>query len=204
MKASVFITLILLLFGCGKAVEEEIIIGKNTGTPVESYESYRDTFIEYQVIAGGPNHVDPVTFEFVDTAGVGVLGSCTRSSRIIRLSLLYWNQLTSKSREELVFHELGHCFLDRGHLNTYTGLYQDSLMAAYHLGPTIYADATRYSKYIAELFSVPLVSFNGQTFNTGRYASTYASAFAFSVEEEKVLNFKCDHTSDGDYEMTTY
>lgn len=47
-----------------------------------------------------------------------VVGQCAyseTSTRKVRIDLNYWNQATDLEREFVVFHELGHCYLERSH-----------------------------------------------------------------------------------------
>lgn len=57
-----------------------------------------------------------------------IMGVCTTGMTTPRIALnsLYWSNLSESEREELVFHELGHCVLGYGHddstlniMNTY-------------------------------------------------------------------------------------
>lgn len=49
-----------------------------------------------------------------------VLGQCFRNEdkpRKVIIDIVYWTEATEVEREFLIFHELGHCFLDRDHLD---------------------------------------------------------------------------------------
>lgn len=48
------------------------------------------------------------------------LGQCQKyanGSREVRVDLAFWEKAGNMEREFVVFHELGHCFLDRDHLD---------------------------------------------------------------------------------------
>jgi hypothetical protein len=90
----------------------------------------------------------------------GVAGACTRSSdpnrnRFIVVDKPYWNSATDMEKEFVVFHELGHCFLDRDHLNTTDGSGNCiSIMASGTTGcNTNYLPSTR-DEMIDELFGL--------------------------------------------------
>jgi hypothetical protein len=53
-------------------------------------------------------------------AGKTVLGTCT--SGVVRIDRTYWASLatTDADREALMYHELGHCALGRGHVEGWT------------------------------------------------------------------------------------
>jgi len=50
-----------------------------------------------------------------------VQGQCFYNENIpnkVIVDIDYWNNATKSEREFIIFHELGHCFLEREHLNT--------------------------------------------------------------------------------------
>ena len=47
----------------------------------------------------------------------GVLGAC-RNKIVVVINPNYWHHVSEDEREFLIFHELGHCVLDRRHDNT--------------------------------------------------------------------------------------
>lgn len=50
-----------------------------------------------------------------------VVGQCihnTEEPNKIVISRIYWNSIDTVKREFLIFHELGHCILNRSHLDT--------------------------------------------------------------------------------------
>lgn len=79
------------------------------------------------------------------------LAVCVRepfTTPVVYLNYYYWNELSylrDLGREEIIFHELGHCVLNREHT-----AHKDSVMYPYHLGASRYQ--LSYSKYISELF----------------------------------------------------
>lgn len=52
----------------------------------------------------------------------GVAGQCSTNDqqdlRRLTIDRQFWINLSDLEREFLIFHELGHCYLDRGHLDT--------------------------------------------------------------------------------------
>ncbi len=56
------------------------------------------------------------SIELIDDGNV--IGECRYSSHYpneIRIDREYWQEASAFGRELVVFHELGHCYLDRGH-----------------------------------------------------------------------------------------
>jgi len=63
-----------------------------------------------------------------------------------------WKEATEAAREELMFHELGHCVLHRKHHNDKTDNgFAKSIMNAYLLDSDTYEEFREY--YLQELFS---------------------------------------------------
>jgi hypothetical protein len=93
----------------------------------------------------------------------GVNGLCTlsdASSPTVSIDPTYWSVASDAQKENLVFHELGHCLLSRVHVTT---LNADgtpaSMMFPYTLAGSIYLQ--NHAEYIAELFGAsPLFSVN--------------------------------------------
>jgi len=58
----------------------------------------------------------------VEIADAAVYGQCATTSstgvRTVRVDSEYWEIASAAEREFLIFHELGHCVLERGHLDT--------------------------------------------------------------------------------------
>jgi predicted small secreted protein len=63
---------------------------------------------------------DDLRYVVPPVAGKTVLGTCT--SGIVRIDRSYWTSLatTDVDREALMYHELGHCALGRGHVEGWT------------------------------------------------------------------------------------
>lgn len=57
------------------------------------------------------------TIRFGETHDAGVVASCENPGRIITINPEIWASRADHEREWIVFHELGHCILDRMHRN---------------------------------------------------------------------------------------
>ena len=57
-----------------------------------------------------------------DISAEAVVGQCVTNAnsdqKTIRIDQTYWSTATAMEREFLIFHELGHCYLGRTHLDT--------------------------------------------------------------------------------------
>lgn len=76
--------------------------------------------------------------------------------KLIRINELYWSYYGESGREELVYHELGHCVLDRDHTEeltippAYRYAIPNSIMYPYAFGNSFYYLAFR-DHYVEEL-----------------------------------------------------
>jgi hypothetical protein len=100
-------------------------------------------------------------------------------------------QVEAADREELMFHELGHCILDRPHTNS-----RASIMYPYHLGGSNYMNY--YSSYVSELFG--FTSYAGNAITNDTYASKEFPEFVDRGEEIKLLS--AEELAEGDYHET--
>lgn len=95
------------------------------------------------------------------------------------------------NREELMFHELGHCILNRAHVNS-----EQSIMNPYHLDASLYIN--NYAHYIAELFG--MTAYAGEVINDNTYASKYFPEFKDRGDEIQVLS--PEELENGDFHET--
>lgn len=107
----------------------------------------------------GNIQVDSLVVKFGDTGapqsnGEQIVGYCQLSPGLVPtvvISTEYFNEIADAQREELIFHELGHCVLDRGHTATALGDgCPSSIMDPYTLDPYCYSE--HYEYYKEELF----------------------------------------------------
>ncbi len=84
--------------------------------------------------------------------GSGALGYCSWLSKTIVIKEKFWKNASDVEKEMVVFHELGHCALDRLHKSV-TDPWGDqiSVMFPRIFNPTLYKDNREY--YVDELFN---------------------------------------------------
>lgn len=148
---SLYLSIIVLFCSCGNS-------GLNTITMVsinvpEQIQPYVNTFKNFHPIN------NPIQWKF-DNLPSPVIGRCTLDSiSLIELDITYWSSADNTQKEETILHELGHCVLLRGHLNTLNSLGQQlSIMNAYLLNETQYV--FNRDNYLYELFNfvnVPMI-----------------------------------------------
>ena len=111
-------------------------------------------YIDLYVKIKGEQLYYDIPIQFSSNMPLGEIGNCRRWSyknyRQITIDKAYWLRADTNRRVSLIFHELGHCDLNRDHLKTldYYGM-PTSLMYPYNIGFN-YEDE---SYYFNELFS---------------------------------------------------
>jgi hypothetical protein len=131
-----------LISACAKQNDPRSIKGVT-----EEIREYYDRFSEYY-------NVDPyyVSAEFVEEVGdertVAVCRSWSNGYRQISIEIGFWSGLTDYGKEQLVFHELGHCVLNRGHNNSVDNGCPESIM-----NDSAFGDSKCYSDYRDELIA---------------------------------------------------
>jgi hypothetical protein len=102
----------LLLFGCKKDNAIEYIVDSD-------FEEYVQRFIDEGAARGVEIDFGDtgLLIEYSDKMVVGASGFCYLGEHHIVIDKSEWNALTDTQKEYLLFHELGHCELDRRHKN---------------------------------------------------------------------------------------
>lgn len=71
---------------------------------------------DFQVLYG--HTVVNVPIQFSDSLGQNIAGECFVYNNVfyeIKIDTQTWGQIDADAQEALIFHELGHCVLNRGH-----------------------------------------------------------------------------------------
>lgn len=140
----------LVFSACGKAPAE-------SSAPVLSLGSYSDYVTRFEnasKAAGKPVTVTNLVIQEGKMESPYENGACTVTEGqppTITIKASAWALLTEPEREELIFHELGHCVLGRVHNSTMDGSGDPvSLMNPYPIGPVTYS--SHRADYLVELF----------------------------------------------------
>lgn len=101
--------------------------------------------------------IDRLVIEFEDMLGKKEWAFCEcdgQGAPHIFISQAHWNNLTELGRENLIFHELGHCILNRDHVDRLVEengeMYPVSVMFPTTLSDELYEKHRDY--YLRELF----------------------------------------------------
>jgi len=115
------------VISCGTVDEKETKWKYDVET--EDLERYVEEF-ERLSVGRNEKHVTALVVKFADLEDP-VTGLCelyTKQSPVISIDRSYWAGADDAERENLMFHELGHCVLRRGHLETRKDLKPVSIM----------------------------------------------------------------------------
>jgi hypothetical protein len=154
-----FLLLIAVLFaasGCGRGLA-------SPSAPHGTFSPYFQAFEDASEQNGRSTYGDDsVRIVFGATTGE-VVGNCTvgfDTARIVTVNTAYWYAASENARLQLVYHELGHCLLNRAHVASYVafpeGVVPTSVMSphAFAEGSELDAFAAHRGYYEHELFTV--------------------------------------------------
>lgn len=115
MKTKYTLFFLILLFICNCQKERNQLYPDELG-------KYVDEFFLQANLRGMKMNVEDYDFEikFKPIEDYKILGSCNPWNSSIKLDPDKWERLDEQKREWLVFHELGHCLLQRPHRNIKT------------------------------------------------------------------------------------
>ena len=120
-----------------------------------AFEQYFDRFEEEGLKRGVDVDLYDIgaRFEVTDQTAVGQCITLTSGYQELRIDESYWQEANEDKKEFLIFHELGHCFLKRNHLDDKTngGLCFSMMTSGTGTCNILYNQDTR-EKYLDELF----------------------------------------------------
>jgi len=145
----------LLIMGCTKENDENLIIA--TLNIDAELQPYFDRFVEEGAIRGENIDLAAKKIEgfLLEIEEEGVVGQCSYSSsstRKVSIDINYWNSATDLEKEFVVFHELGHCYLERSHLDAQQNRNCTSIMHSGTSGCRFRYNTASRNTYLDELF----------------------------------------------------
>lgn len=94
-------------------------------------------------------------FKKLDKPTVGLCTSYEEGSRKIEIDPDYWQSVNALGKEQLVFHELGHCALNLDHNSNMLDLHEAGMIPASIMYPYVFGEEPYYEEfrnyYIKEL-----------------------------------------------------
>lgn len=79
--------------------------------------SFQEEAATRGIVIDWEEHNMQIILSDIETQAVGRCLTYTDQTRSIEIDETYWSQQNNLDREFVVYHELGHCILDRGHLD---------------------------------------------------------------------------------------
>jgi len=128
-------------------------------TPPASISPVEARFKELAQLYGTQLPNNSIAYSFRSFFG-STIGMCvfSGSKRSVQLSSSAWNNSSDTFKEMLLFHELGHCLLNRDHKNTrHSDGRPESLMASSLFSQSVYL--AHRDEYLKELFTAETAQF---------------------------------------------
>ena len=159
IKSIIFILLSfsisLLIMGCAKENSENLVVEELMID--EKLAPYFERFVAEGATRG--HEIDLVAKRIegflIDIEEEHVVGQCSYSAsttRKVNIDRTYWNTATDLEKEFVVFHELGHCYLERAHLDAQENRTCTSIMYSGTSVCRLRYNATLRATYLDELF----------------------------------------------------
>lgn len=142
MKTLLVLSLIFIFTGCGKTV-----------SIAPEFQSFVDDF---NASAASHNHsgADNLIVEFGETSSKAAGATCYQTSGTPRIAVneKTWNATSDSRRKEMLFHEMGHCVLNRSHTEDHlSDGCKASIMSASPVGD--WCANHHADEYVTELFN---------------------------------------------------
>ena len=93
-----------------------------------------------------------VNVEEDNVAGQCVYSSDPNAIRTVNIDINYWNNASELEKEFVIFHELGHCYLERSHLDAQSNRSCTSIMHSGTSGCRFNYNTFTRSTFLDELF----------------------------------------------------
>ncbi len=139
--------LLLSLSACSRPAIKDVAIDS-------PFQPYVDQFVAEGKNQGKYIYIDDLEVRFTNELPDTTLGQCTLSSNnppIIHVNENTWYIMSNIRREVTMLHELSHCCLKRGHINTWTnGIYTSIMFYEISYDEDMYRNNWQY--YMKELF----------------------------------------------------
>lgn len=146
-----FIMVLIFAISCGSLMSDFI---KRSGNPpiIKSTENEFLPYINDFEVYWGKNVKTPIYFNDLPDNVAGVCYEWNSGETAIEISRKWWNIVSEARKKVLIFHELGHCELKRGHL---ASLFPDDICPTsimYRSVLSDYCSNTYMNEYLIELF----------------------------------------------------
>jgi len=150
-----FLGINLLFIGCTKENNENLVTEELFVE--EALTPYFERFVAEGKLRGLDIDLVEKRIEgfLINIEADNVVGQCTysaTSTRQVNIDSAYWNSATDLEKEFVVFHELGHCYLERTHADTQENRNCTSIMHSGTSGCRFNYNVSSRATYLDELF----------------------------------------------------
>lgn len=144
---------LLLLISCGHQKDAPM----SFISPTDEVEYLRTEFemdgLKYSGMIASTAHVNITFVPNLPYSWIGVCNSYPNGARHIQLRQDWWNSAPADSRRSLLYHELGHCALNREHNNIMYRNRKLSVMNGIIVSGFDLKNLGLYHGYMSELFT---------------------------------------------------
>jgi len=145
----------LLIMSCAKENSENLAI--EALNIDDELAPYFERFVAEGTIRGQEIDLAAKLIEgfIIDIEAEDVVGQCSHSAsttKKVNIDRTYWNSATDLEKEFVVFHELGHCYLERSHSDAQENRTCTSMMHSGTSGCRLRYNAASRATYLDELF----------------------------------------------------
>lgn len=107
--------LLFLVTGCGKSLSDFMFV--NTSPKKAQTNPIFNEFVNSFQAEFNKRVSVPIVLKAIDKQNAGVCLVYSNGYREIQINSLYWDSYSHEQREQLIYHELGHCVLNKDHNN---------------------------------------------------------------------------------------
>jgi len=118
-----YILIFVVSLGLSSCAKEELTSVQNATVVDNDLQIYFSLFEEEGKIRGVTINLTAanISGELVEIRQANIAGQCSVNTgtgrKVVRIDATYWANASTLEREFVIFHELGHCFLERTHVD---------------------------------------------------------------------------------------
>ena len=125
-----YLIMLLLITGCGKGLEDFIRINDNNVKKAKTNPIFTPFIQSFEAEFNRKVKV-PIVLKTIKEGYAGVCLVYSNGYREIRINKDSWDYYSYEQKEQLIYHELGHCVFNKGHDNTLKENCPNSIMRSY-------------------------------------------------------------------------
>ena len=96
------------------------------------FDAYITSFEQESIIYGNAQKIINLIIKFETTLPKNIAGRCTENATpLVQINVTTWEYISPERKELLIFHELGHCILGKGHDDTKLAIMNTNLLESY-------------------------------------------------------------------------